>query len=280
MAALGAALRAAAVAAPGPPQQPVRLPGARRRAPLGGPFFASPRPPGVAATAAGGEGGSGEELRRSSLPQPGDVLVGDGAAPRQYRVLRSLGAGGFGTAYEAEVVVWAPGEEQGAADPPRVAIKALSLRGQRNDSGGMRWKAVQLIEREAATLRALSHPGIPRFLEFFVREKPEDVVYLLVQELVVGRTLADVVRAGWRPTEAQLIQQLAEPLLEVLEYLGDLRPPVVHRDIKVMYWAVWATAVYALVLLPTPPRPPRTLGLACDRSRREPAAAGACISEI
>lgn len=37
-----------------------------------------------------------------------------------------------------------------------VAIKALSLKAARD------WKQLTLFQREAQTLKALSHPGIPR----------------------------------------------------------------------------------------------------------------------
>jgi serine/threonine protein kinase len=63
----------------------------------------------------------------------------------------------------------------GASSQP-VAIKALSLRGLRGD-----WKALELFQREAKTLEALQHPGIPKYLEYFEVDTPRDKGFYLVQ---------------------------------------------------------------------------------------------------
>ena len=63
----------------------------------------------------------------------------------------------------------------GASSQP-VAIKALSLRGLRGD-----WKALELFQREARTLEALQHPGIPKYLEYFEVDTPRDKGFYLVQ---------------------------------------------------------------------------------------------------
>ncbi|CAN0176289.1 unnamed protein product, partial [Phaeothamnion confervicola] len=51
------------------------------------------------------------------------------------------------------------------------------------------------------------------------------------QQLAVGKSLAGMLAAGWRPLESEVLR-IARELLSVLAYLGQLRPPVVHRDIK------------------------------------------------
>ena len=56
-----------------------------------------------------------------------------------------------------------------------MAIKALSLKGLRD------WKQLQLFEREAATLRGLSHPGIPAYLDYFEEDTARDKGFFLVQ---------------------------------------------------------------------------------------------------
>lgn len=64
-----------------------------------------------------------------------------------------------------------------ASDEPRpVAIKALSLRGLRGD-----WKQLDLFQREAKTLEALQHPGIPRYLDYFEEDTAQDKGFFLVQ---------------------------------------------------------------------------------------------------
>lgn len=48
------------------------------------------------------------------------------------------------------------------------------------------------------------------------------------QELAEGKSLAEMVRDGGRASEAQ-VRQIAMQLLEVLQYMGSLSPPVIHR---------------------------------------------------
>lgn len=56
-----------------------------------------------------------------------------------------------------------------------IAVKALSLRGLAD------WKQLDLFEREAKMLESLSHPGIPRYLEYFEEDTDRDKGFFLVQ---------------------------------------------------------------------------------------------------
>ena len=115
-------------------------------------------------------------------------------------------------------------EECGATT--EVAIKGLGLAGMTN------WKQLQLFEREAAILRSLSHPSIPKYLDYFEEDLPDDRRFYIVQELVPGSPLSRLAAEGRRFTEEQ-VSDIARQLLGVLTYLQDLRPPVIDRDIKV-----------------------------------------------
>jgi serine/threonine protein kinase len=139
----------------------------------------------------------------------GEVVLDD------FRLVRVLGTGGSGTTYEAVDL------PSGA----RVAIKEIRL------SGAARWKDLERFEREATVLARLSHPGIPRCREHRVVESPADTRMFLVQDLADGPSLAQQAVAGWRADEPAAVS-LAHTLLEVAEYLHELQPPVVHRDIK------------------------------------------------
>jgi serine/threonine protein kinase len=78
-------------------------------------------------------------------------------------------------------VVSEPGGPQ--AEGPNgapVAVKALSLRHLRD------WKQLELFEREARTLRTLSHPGIPAYVDYFEEDTATDRGFFLVQ---VGRSV-------------------------------------------------------------------------------------------
>lgn len=127
----------------------------------------------------------------------------------------TLGRGGVGTTYEAE-------DLEGAGK--RVALKQLNVRNLGD------WKLFELFEREARTLAQLVHPAIPRYLDSFQTDEDGPRLYI-VQELARGRTLADLVAAGYHPDEAA-VRQIAVQVLRILGYLQSLSPPVIHRDVK------------------------------------------------
>lgn len=148
----------------------------------------------------------------------------DGAHGR-YQLERPLGEGGFGRA-------WAATAEDGTG----VVVKQLKL--QRMDD----WKALELFEREARVLGSLSHPNIPRHLEFFAHDGQAAHPVASLGELeggslvsiyvrVDGRSLEEHIESG-EVLEGQDLARMLDELLGVLEYLHGLQPPVIHRDIK------------------------------------------------
>lgn len=136
----------------------------------------------------------------------GDIL-GD-----RYTVLQVLGRGNTGITYKAV-----------GPDKKEVAVKALSLRASRA------WKQVELFEREARALQGLQHPGIPKYIEYFQADTPEDREFYLVQELARGRSRADLVQGGWSASEEE-VTCIARQLLQLLQYLSSRSPPIVHRQ--------------------------------------------------
>lgn len=91
------------------------------------------------------------------------------------------------------------------------------------------WKQLELFEREARTLKNISHPQIPRWIDDF--QQQSDDTYYLVTEYVAGDSLLEKIERGWKPTEAEVIG-LIEQSLDILVYLHGRQPPVIHRDIK------------------------------------------------
>jgi ankyrin repeat protein len=144
-----------------------------------------------------------------ALHQPGDVIA------ERYRIVDVIGRGGVGITYKAEDL----------KSRQLVALKALSLR-QMGD-----WKVLELFERESRILAQLDHPAIPRYLDYFQVDTPEDRAFYIAQELVEGKSLAELVGIGWRTNESG-VRRIATQILEILVYLHSLKPPVIHRDIK------------------------------------------------
>ena len=134
---------------------------------------------------------------------------------KHYQIKSLLGEGGSSTTYEAIDL----------KTNQRVALKALSLE-KMND-----WKVLELFEREANVLSKLNHPGIPRYLDYFYVDTPDNRCFYIVQELAAGQSLASLVESGWHATESE-IQRIATQILNILVYLHSQTPPVIHRDIK------------------------------------------------
>jgi serine/threonine protein kinase len=92
------------------------------------------------------------------------------------------------------------------------------------------WKTQELFDREAAILRQLDHPRIPRYVDSFSVGEGKKLRNYLVQEYLDGRDLR-VEMAERRYADADVLD-LCDEVLEILEYLQKLRPPLIHRDLK------------------------------------------------
>jgi hypothetical protein len=159
-------------------------------------------------------------MRRSETSptdEPGTLPLGgsdptealpDAPGPRlvlgRYRLERRLGAGGFG-------VVWLAWDEKLERE---VAVKSIP----RERGAGER------VEREARAAARLNHPGIVGVYEL---ASDEHDVYL-VSELVRGRTLAELQRAG--ALSDRDVARIGAALCEALEHAH--ARGVVHRDVK------------------------------------------------
>ncbi|MCC5637914.1 serine/threonine protein kinase [Nostoc sp. CHAB 5844] len=106
-----------------------------------------------------------------------------------------------------------------------VIIKLLSF------NSDFEWNDLKLFEREAETLKSLSHPAIPRYLDYFEVNSPTIKGFALVQTYIPAQTLEQYLQSGRSFTEVE-VKQIATAVLEILIYLHGLNPPVIHRDIK------------------------------------------------
>ncbi|MDZ8227379.1 serine/threonine-protein kinase [Nostoc sp. ChiVER01] len=106
-----------------------------------------------------------------------------------------------------------------------VVVKILSFGNE------FEWNDLKLFEREAETLKALSHPAIPRYLDYFELDSPSSKGFALVQSYIPAQSLETQLKAG-RSFSEEEVKELAKAILEILKYLHSRQPPVIHRDIK------------------------------------------------
>jgi serine/threonine protein kinase len=164
----------------------------------------------------------------------------------RYVLVRTLGEGAQGETYEAidngpgpraadpakkrflveewqRYIATAKGTK---TEPPRIADGLVAIKCFRVGKAKA-WKDVELAEREATTLRSLSHPNLPRYIEHF----EEDGALYLVMEKIEGESLAELRRQKKKLSVPEVIRML-EDAGDALEYLSTQMPGIVHRDIK------------------------------------------------
>ncbi len=145
----------------------------------------------------------------------GQPLVVQGLI-RHYQVLRTLGQGGMGTTYLA----WdKTGQSEGHS--------SLLVLKEMNSEMMQIPKAQELFEREARTLKALKHSGIPQYYDFFV----EGGKKYLAMELIHGQDLEQRVITSGPVTPGQAIDWMIQTCY-ILDYIHSCSPPLIHRDIK------------------------------------------------
>jgi eukaryotic-like serine/threonine-protein kinase len=154
-------------------------------------------------------------INNASSSSPDLVNTEPKTLHNRYKIIDVLGQGGVGITYRA----------QDLSNNSIVVLKSLSLR-RAND-----WKAIELFEREAKVLAQLNHPAIPQYIDYFQADSESDRQFYIVQTLAAGDSLANLVEKGWEPTISE-VQNIAVQVLEILRYLHNLIPAVIHRDIK------------------------------------------------
>lgn len=138
----------------------------------------------------------------ATKPLPG-VPGGPRVVLDRYRLERRLGAGGFG-------VVWLAWDQKLERE---VAVKAIPREG-----------GDERVEREARAAARLNHPGIVGLYEL----ASDDHDIYLVSELVRGRTLLELMRAG--AVSDRDVARIGSALCEALAHAHS--QGVIHRDVK------------------------------------------------
>lgn len=148
------------------------------------------------------------KVQRQSMLNPGETLR-DGA----YTVEERLSAGGQATAYLAR-----------NASGTQIVLKEFIL--AIASTPGALIESAREFETEVSLLSQLSNPGIVRLEDFFT----EDGRVYVVLEYVQGQTLRQKVQKDGPLSEAEVVR-LTLSACDVLEYLHNFDPPIVHRDI-------------------------------------------------
>ncbi len=152
-----------------------------------------------------------ERVRTEPL-DAGDI-VGDG----RYQVVKQIGAGGQGIAYQAICI------EGGAESAELVVLKEFiipSHAGQQAQS-----KALESVHRECEMLQNIKHPHVVKMKDSFI----EDHRFYLVLEHAQGDSLRKLVNESG-PLSDMETMELAVQLLGILSHLHSMSPPVIHRD--------------------------------------------------
>ncbi len=134
----------------------------------------------------------------------------------RYRILKSLGQGGFGKTF---LVI----DEKQQVENELCVIKQFL---PRCHTVLHHQKATKLFHQESRRLAELGkHPQIPTLLDTF----EQDGHQYLVQEWIDGQTLEQELAEAGSFNEAQIVQILQD-ILPVLQFVHDHQ--VIHRDIK------------------------------------------------
>ena len=142
---------------------------------------------------------------------PANTIVGG-----RYRVTKALGGGGMKLVYLAEDL--------------RLAARRCALAEMVDSftSPDAQQQAVAAFQREADMLAQLNNEHIPRVFDRF----SEANHHYLVMEYIDGVTIEDELRdAGGKLAPARVID-VALQVLDTLDYLHNLMPPVIYRDLK------------------------------------------------
>jgi len=128
----------------------------------------------------------------------------------RYHLIRQLGRGGMGEVFLADDKLLSR----------QVAVKKVLY----SDNEYL----LKTAEREAMVLARLRHQSLPKILDYF----NEDQAQYIVMEYIDGRNLGEMLQTNHAPFTTAQVWPWVETLLDILDYLHNQSPPVVHRDIK------------------------------------------------
>jgi serine/threonine protein kinase len=135
---------------------------------------------------------------------------------KKYRIIKEIGKGQMSRTYY--------GERLDNENEP-IIIKSVDIKGLEN------WKILELFEREAKILKNLNHHRIPVYIDYFMEETKDNISYFLIYKYIEGKSLNDILKSRNSLTYKEVKQVLLQ-VLNILKYLHNHSPVVIHRDIN------------------------------------------------
>ena len=150
---------------------------------------------------------------QAGLLQPGDMLQG------RYRIVGTLGMGGFSSVYQARDMRF----------PSVTKLCAVKEMIHMAPNAEVRALATQSFEREANILATLDHPAVVDVYDYFTEG---DRSYLIL-EFIRGKDLDALLSEQLDFFPEEQVLDWAFQICDVLAYLHNQRPePIVFRDMK------------------------------------------------
>lgn len=134
---------------------------------------------------------------------PGQIIS------QRYKVIRTLGQGGYGAVYLVE--------------DTRLTGRTVALKESFDNSR----EAQQQFQFEAWILARLTHAALPRVSDYFIEPSGNQ---FLVMDYVEGQDLSEIIKRGAVP-EQQAVAWMLE-ICDAVAFLHSQNPPIIHRDIK------------------------------------------------
>lgn len=138
----------------------------------------------------------------------------------RYEVTRALRSGGMGAVYLAT--------DRRLANTPCAIKEILEHRLASSDADYLKAR----FQQEMSALATLDHPGIPRVRDYFQLGESFYIVMDYIDGQSLDHELAESLQVTGRPLEPEVVAATALQILEILAYLHNHRPPIIHRDVK------------------------------------------------
>ena len=146
------------------------------------------------------------------------MLATNQVLQQRYRIVRQLGHGGMGAVYEAT--------DERFGEP--IALKEILIELTSIANEKQKDLIMKAFEREAKALAKASHEVVPYVRDYFSELDRQ----FLVMELVEGDDLAELLEKRNSPFPLEDGLRWMDQLLDALDYLHNLKPSIIHRDIK------------------------------------------------